>query len=325
MSARSEAARELALDHLDGRVSALLGALRQPIVAALAEVEARLDFATHEDVGALPEGLTRELHAVAARMRGLAATVRAGRARIDGLRVALYGAPNAGKSTLFNALVGDDRALVHAEPGTTRDVVEARTFAAGVTLTWLDTAGIRRIDAELGGAGRIEAAGIERAQATVATADIVIWLRDRSRPTEAIAAPRQGPPDRIVLRYWSKADLPENPARQRTDGFAEASTICANDPADIERLRADLRTATMRLSGQGVAAETVLTRTRHAAGLRTAAEALERAIAALQAGQPLELPAADLHDAADALSEVTGEIPPDDVLEQIFSSFCIGK
>lgn len=320
VSARSEAARALALEHLDGRTGALLRALREPVVAALAHAEARLDFAEHEDVGGLPEQLVVDIADVAARMRTLAATARAGRARIEGVRVALYGAPNAGKSTLFNGLIGDDRALVHHEPGTTRDVVQVHTTIDGLPLCWLDTAGIRE------GSGDVEFAGIQRANAAVATADIVLWLTDRSVATNGVRhgdvpPPPDGPADRVVLRYLSKADLRPDPSHTT----APHRPICAHRPADLLAITGDIVRAARTLTHPPVADGAVLARTRHAVALLCAATAIERAHVGLRQGLDLELIAADLRDAADALAEVTGEIAPDDVLDAVFSSFCIGK
>lgn len=329
VSARSDAARALALGHLDGRLSRTLAALRAPLIDALAELEARLDFASEEDVGDLDRGaLVASLRSVGGQMQALVGTARAGRLRLRGLRVALYGAPNAGKSTLFNALLQADRALVHAEPGTTRDLVEAPLELAGVAVTLVDTAGVRA------GAAEVETAGIDRARQAAQAADIALWLRDHSAPDPALAPP--GAP--VTIALWTKADRPAHveAAAERvleaTGGtagpspFAGAPLISALREADVAQVRALVAAAIRaQVAGPGRTDEVLLTRERHAGALHRAAEAVDRAILALHDDLPLEMCAADLRDAADALAEITGEIAPDDVLQAVFSRFCIGK
>ena len=311
VSARSEAGRKQALAHLDGRASDALAALRRPLIDAIADLEARLDFANEDDVDDLDrdhacDGLRR----LADQMTTLAATARAGQLRVRGARIALYGAPNAGKSTLFNALVGADRALVHHQPGTTRDVVEAEGLLGDLRVTWVDTAGVRTA------AGDVEAAGIARAHAAAAASDVVLWLVDGAVAHDPIDAliPPDGP---MVLRFSTKADLLGDARRPST-------TISAFRDADVQAVRQAVAAALATLDGCRADA-LVLTRGRQAAGLRLAAVATARGCEALRSGAPLELPVADLRDAIDAIDEVTGRIAPDDVLEAIFSRFCVGK
>lgn len=317
VSARSEAGRKQALAHLDGRASEALDTLRRPLIDALANLEARLDFATEEDVDDLDRDATcAALRTLGDQMSALAATARAGQVRVRGARVALYGAPNAGKSTLFNALLGADRALVHDQPGTTRDVVEAEGELGDLRITWVDTAGVR--DAE----GAVEAAGIERARAAAAASDVVLWLVDSSAE-DADAAELPAPDGPSIVRFATKADLSATGEGWATR-WAGRPSISALRANDVRVVRDAVTEALNRLQGvrsQGL----VLTRARQAAGLRVAAIATQRAALALGEDAPLELPVADLRDAVDALDEVTGKIAPDDVLSAIFSRFCIGK
>ena len=317
IAARSESARTLALSHLDGDLSQLLVELRDPMVAALAEVEARLDFDTEQDVAGLDRsGAAAMLAALADRMAALAGTARAGRVRLHGVRVVLVGAPNAGKSTLFNALVGSDRAIVHAEPGTTRDLIEVTGELAGVGITWIDSAGLRE------GADEVEADGVRRTQLALASADVVVWLADGSVTQPQFAAPEV--PNLFAVR--TKSDLPDHPWWRRHPRFATALAVSSTRGLGLEQLRAALAELIAGLGDeQTLGATMVLARDRQAAGLQRAAEACRRGVLALAQDMPLELAAADLRDAIDALAEVTGEIAPDDVLAAIFSRFCIGK
>ena len=316
ISARAESARQAALHALDGALSQALADLRAPLLFAIADIEARIDFAAEPHLAEVdrPE-LARKLAHLATRLRELLGTAEAGRIRLHGARVALYGAPNAGKSTLFNALVGADRALVDARPGTTRDTVEVQTAPDGVLVTWIDTAGLR--DAE----DPVEQAGRARAEAAAAHADVVIWLEDRSRPFSGLPAPQSAA---IVVRVLNKADLPAHPDWQQHADWQPAQTISAAHDRDVQPLRAAV-VAAVRQSAEGALGHVTLSRQRHVAAVQVGLAALDRAQLALQQHFPLELLAADLRDASLALDELTGAIVPDDVLDAVFSQFCIGK
>ena len=318
ISARAESARQSALAALDGRVGAAIAALRTPLVEALAEVEARLDFGVEDDVDTLDR---RALAASAARradeMEALAATADAGRLRLQGARVVLYGETNAGKSTLFNALCGDDRALVHDAPGTTRDLVEARVLWAGLEVVLVDTAGVRD------GAGPVEAAGIARSHRALQAADVVLWLRDATAALPGAAQPATQRPTlregATLLQLHSRADLaPDRAAPADVD-----LVVSAADLSSATRVRAAIEAVLRARLGAGD--DLVLLRERHASALRAAAEATRRAVEALHDDLPLEFVAADLRDAAGALDELIGTVVADEVLDIVFARFCIGK
>lgn len=316
ISARAESARQAALHALDGVLSAALAELRLPLLMAIADVEARIDFATEPHLAQLDRpALTARLAHLTTQLRQLLGTAEAGRIRLHGARVALYGAPNAGKSTLFNALCGADRALVDARPGTTRDTVEAQTAPDGVLVTWIDTAGLRD------GADPVERAGRARTETEAAHADVVIWLEDRAQPFSGLAAPQS---TATVLRVLNKADLPAHPDWQKQQDWQDVLTLSAARDRDVAPLRAAVVAAVQR-SAQGALGQVTLSRQRHVAAVQTALAALDRGNFALQQRFPLELLAADLRDVSLALDELTGAIVPDDVLDAVFSQFCIGK
>ena len=318
VSASTEAARTLATQHLDGQVSEAMRALRQPILAAMADVEARLDFATHEDVGEVPENLRQRLRETACELERIAATAQAGQLRMQGARVAIWGAPNAGKSTLFNALVGADKALVHDRPGTTRDALEAAGEAAGVRLMYVDLAGIRAADDE------VESAGIDRARQAVQAADVILWAHDNSEPPVDVPLP-SAPEHQQVIHLRTKRDLPESPEWTLHKGAERWPTITAMDKDDVVRVQTLIAKTVSALAEPVVQSDVILTRHRQANAMRRAAQSLGTALSLLDRDADLELAAADLREAADALYEVTGELAPDDILDVIFSQFCIGK
>jgi tRNA modification GTPase len=223
--------------------------------------------------------------------------------------VALVGAPNAGKSTLLNALAGEARAIVSPEPGTTRDVVEARLEVGGLELILQDTAGLRE------SAGAIESEGIARTRQVITRADVVLLVMDLTDPHEPdgdVLAELSAKP---VFTVWNKRDLAST--LPTTNNGVHA--ISALTGAGVETL---LQQVVQIVAGDGVERDDVLvTEARHHEALR-AADALERS--RLQLAQPTLL-AADLRDAVNALGEITGETIDEAVLDRIFSKFCIGK
>ena len=320
VSARSESARLAALDHLDGALGRRLLALRQPLLAILADLEARLDFGSEDGVGEVDRvQLIRTIAELAADIEALRATARAGRVRLHGARVVLFGAPNAGKSTLFNALCGAERALVDARPGTTRDTIEVLAAPEGVPLTWVDTAGVRDT------ADPVEAQGTARARAEAAHADVVLWLQDGAAPPCTLPDPGAGDSLPVVLDVCSKADQGAHPQVAAQPRWQAALRVSAHPGQGVAALQAAVVAAVRALAEPGRTNGVAITRERHAEGLRQASEALLRAGDALGEGLPLELVAADVRDAADALGEMTGAVVADDVLAAVFSRFCIGK
>lgn len=320
IAARTEVGREAALAHLDGALSRELEALRQPVLRLLAEVEARLDFSHEGEVGVLDRAHARALLvALQTRLDVLLAGARASRVRLRGARLALYGLPNAGKSTLFNALCGRQRALVDSRPGTTRDVLEAEAVLGGVLVTLVDTAGLRDTN------DPVEAAGTRLATEEARQADLVLWLHDASTSEPPPPAPRSLPGAReaIVLAVRTKADLAAQPAA--VAGFDPAALlVSAHTGQGMAALREAVDSA-LRGLAHSSGSEARALRSRHVAGLQTARQAADAALQALDTGLPLEFAAGDLREVATALGEVVGVLVPDDVLGAIFSQFCIGK
>jgi len=302
IEAASERAWRVAQAQLAGALTARVGALRARATQLVAELEACIDFPD--------EGLELvAAHEVAARARGigedsarLAATFQLGRALRDGIEVALVGPVNAGKSSLLNALVGRERALVAPEPGTTRDYVEARVEWDGVAVTVIDTAGER--DTE----GAIERRGIELGRERAASADVHVWVDEHGRGPDA-SGPRT-----IIVR--SKADL----------GGETAAGAIATSARTGEGLAA-LRARVLELAGVAGESEdaVVVTSERQRGLLERAATGMARAAAAMDARAPLEVATVDAREALVALGAITGEEVGEDVLDALFGRFCIGK
>jgi tRNA modification GTPase len=327
--AGSERAHRLALAQLAGELSARLAALAERVADAAAEVEARVDFA--EDVGGVevPDHVVGAIAGVRRDLAALLAGAAYGRALRSGVQVPIVGRPNVGKSSLFNALVGEPRAIVTALPGTTRDRVSETIEVAGIQVTLSDTAGLRETD------DPAESLGVAAAERAIESAAAVLWVVDASVPL--------GPADRAigarlgagpVLVALNKCDLPgaASPAAagaQLDGGAAEgrrrrAVAVSARTGRGLEGLLAAL--AELLGAGRGGApCEVVLANPRHAESLARAAAALGRAQEAARAGGPGEIVALELREGLAAIGRVTGRGADVDLLERIFSRFCIGK
>jgi tRNA modification GTPase len=320
--AESERAGDLALAQLAGALSRRIAALEERLTDAAAEVEARVDFA--EDVGGveIPAHVTAAIAEARRELDGLLAGAAWARAVREGVRVPIVGRPNAGKSSLFNALVGEDRAIVTPEPGTTRDRVSEKLELAGVVVTLSDTAGIREATSA------VEAEGVARARAALEGAAIVVWVVDGSVPflrDEAFAAGLEG---RRVVIVLSKSDLPVvvspgEVAASLAGAAADVVAVSCATGAGLGRLREVLADSLGAGAAGGLAG--AVANPRHADALERARAALERADRAAGIGEPGEIVAMELRDSLDALGEVTGRRASEELLERIFARFCVGK
>ena len=305
IEAETEGQRRQALRQLDGALSRQVAAWRAEAIDCLAAAEAALDFSDEGDVD--DAGLDAALFARAASLRGeIAAALRDGRRgeRLrEGFWVVLAGAPNAGKSTLLNALSRREAAIVSDVPGTTRDAIEVRLDLGGLPVFLVDTAGLRET------AEPVEIAGISRTRARIAAADLVLAL---APPGEA--PPALGAADVRTLAVRTKADLAAGP-------ITDALAVSAHTGAGLERLLDAIQAAAQAGLGAG---DALITRARHRAALERCVDHLGRLASAAGRGMP-ELAAEDLRLAVRALGEVGGHVGVEDVLDRLFSGFCIGK
>ncbi len=299
IDAQTEAQARQALRQLGGRLGRQVEAWRARLIGALADLEAALDFA---DEGDVPASLEARALGVLSEIAGeIAAALRdAGRGERlrEGFVVVLAGPPNAGKSSLLNAIARRDAAIVSEIPGTTRDAIEVACDLGGLPVTLVDTAGLRET------ADPVERVGIARTRARIDDADAVLWLD----PADAPAPPADGRP---YIHVHTKSDL---------GTAAGGLRVSALTGEGLSELLDHLQSLAAQAMGEG---DALVTRERHRRALERSGQAIERATAVI--GEHAELAAEDVRLALRALGEITGRVDVEDVLDRLFSSFCIGK
>ncbi len=322
IAASSAAQHRVAMNQLRGGYSAELRGLRKQLLELTALMELELDFSEEDVEFADRSRLRNLLDTACSHCRQLAESFRLGNAIRNGVPVAIVGAPNSGKSTLLNALLRDDRAIVSDVPGTTRDTVEETCVIEGVLFRFIDTAGIRTSEDE------VERLGIERTFRKISEAEIVLGVIDAADPQEVV--------DEAVELILGKVD----PKHQKLILLANKMDLHAGDDShsglDPESLTIEisaktgqgldeLRSALVARAGLASASGTLVTNARHAAALRAAAASLFAVSDGLDRHLPPALLPEDLRAALASLGTITGEITTDEVLGEIFSRFCIGK
>lgn len=314
--AGSDRAMTSAIRQMEGGVSAFVRTARQEIIALLSEIAAAVDFPDEIEEGETAQQVHARCGAIRARLLA-ACDVRAGRIEDEGLRVVLCGRPNAGKSSLLNALLGGERAIVTDIPGTTRDTLTESLQIDGLKICLTDTAGLR----ETGDA--VERIGVARARKALDEADVRVLVLDGSCAIgeEDRAALCGLSPHIVVL---SKGDLPPRLAPEDAeDEFpgAKVVSVCAPRGEGLDALR----TLLVSFAPMDGAESSMLSQARHVQAALHACDALLEARRAIETEMPLDVCAVDLSDALDALGEITGETMNEQVIDEVFSRFCVGK
>ncbi len=314
--ARTELALAAANEQLAGKLAVRVNRLRDDLMNALAHVEAHIDFPDEDIAPETHAGLLRRMAHAAEFMDELLRTAREGQILRRGIRAAIVGRPNAGKSSLLNQLLGRERAIVSSLAGTTRDTVEETANVRGIPVVFVDTAGLREAQ------DSIEAEGVKRSRAALETAELILHVVDQaeslSPEDERLGIELAGRPRLVV---GNKADLPS--ALQVPDHWKVIPVACTSG-AGVEALKDAI--AALVWSGAIAGEHHQLTvNARHAEALRRALEALVRARDGLAAGESLELVACDLRTATGAVGEIVGKTTTDDLLDSIFGQFCLGK
>jgi tRNA modification GTPase len=309
--AKTDLALRSATEQLEGRLGAQIGKIRDELVELLAHINASIDFPEEGITPDEGETLRARLDSVRQQIAALLATADQGRILREGVRVVIYGATNAGKSSLLNRLLGYDRVIVSDTHGTTRDTIEETVNLDGIPIRLLDTAGLRTSASEL------EREGIARTEKSLQLADLCLHIADRNAPKPAHFEERNRDSNEIVV--LNKSDLPEN-----------------SDWKDFHALRISCRTGEglqelqkeilCRITQQNLKPESTLAiNARHSDCLRRALESCDRAAEAQANGLSQEYAAIHLDEALRAVGEVIGVVDVEQILDSVFSQFCIGK
>jgi tRNA modification GTPase len=333
ITSQTDAGRRLALRQLGGDLSSRIQRARDAATGALVRIEASIDFPEDEVPPPDPVELATLIGEARGEVERLLAGAGQGRVLRDGLRVALVGRPNVGKSSLLNMLLGAERAIVTPIAGTTRDTIEEYANVGGAPVHLVDTAGLTPSD------DPIERIGVERSRAAARSADLLLLVLDGSSPltpldtavaTElrelATASDRQDASVPPVVLVLNKSDLtaayPVEEARELWPGapVVRCSALSKEETLPLERALAEVA-----LSGGAQAGEVLVTSARHADALRRASAHLREAAGTLAEDLPLDFVSIDLRAAIETLGEITGETASADLLDRIFAEFCIGK
>ena len=315
IAAQTKAEKDLALTQLRGGISSELANLRERLLTITSLIELELDFADHEELEFADRSQLHELaREIDTTITQLVTSFKTGNAIKQGIPVAIIGAPNVGKSTLLNALLGEERAIVSDIQGTTRDTVEDTLILGGMLFRFIDTAGMRETQ------DTIENMGIQRSRLAAQRAMVIIHLLDATHPVDTLAE-LEGLEDKKIIHVYNKADLLGDEAirllgdKARISISAKQGDISALKQLllDYAREQYDLRNAV------------TISSTRHYEALLKAQAAIQRVIYGLAMQLSGEFLSMDLQDCLAALGEITGQITSQEVLNNIFSKFCIGK
>lgn len=337
ISAQTEAGQRLAMQQLAGRVSSQVQDARHAILSVIARIEASIDFPEEDIPIPQPDELSPLITRAQEKIAALLDGAEQGRLYRQGLRTAIIGRPNVGKSSLLNALLRTERAIVTSIAGTTRDTVEEVVNLRGIPLYLIDTAGITPTD------DPVEQIGVQRSRAAADTAEVVLFVCDASEPLNThdrqvadelralgfgnAEGQTDGTHRRELLVVINKIDQPQRLEQEEVQQLwpgavmVRTSLLTGIGLSELEGALVNMVLAGRTASGSDV----LITSVRHQNALRTSAEHLRASLHALEQGLPLDFVSIDLQAACDALGEVTGETASADLLDQIFSEFCIGK
>lgn len=318
--ARTRKAVDLALNQAKGQLAQWVDEVREELLDILVQVEAAIDF-PEEDIEVVQrQELNTQISSLREKIDAIVESYEWGKLYKNGARVCICGRPNVGKSSLLNALLGEDRVIVTPVPGTTRDVVEDSMNLKGLPVVLWDTAGLRETD------DNVEQIGVRRARVHIEKADAVIIVLDGSEAiTEEDIRLLREVHGRNTLVVINKKDLREQVSATQLGGLIDSRavfSVSARSGEGVNELKGKLRELLLRTDAEP---PIVLTNERHRSSLISGARALTAAMASVADSQPLEMTAVCLQDVRESLEEIVGTVVNDDILERIFSKFCIGK
>ena len=314
VQAQTGRAHEMALDRLSGTVEAEINAIKHALVRVSATIAVQIDY-PEDDTGEIPFPLETVTDATR-RLQALSESYRTGRLYQEGVRVAIAGRPNAGKSSLFNHFLRQDRSIVSETPGTTRDYIESALDLQGIPARIFDTAGLRQTEES------VEGEGIARTTRVVEQADLVLYLIDGTVGVDREDANWLERPDlkARIIPVWTKTDLPG--CQDAPAGFLPLSIRAATGFAELTGIMFERITSGSGGAGSGAV---IIDSQRQKNLIDRALEALREVIRGVQDGMPVDAISLDAGEALRALGEITGEVTSADILDEVFGTFCLGK
>ena len=317
---KTEKSLSLSLDQLRGDLKDQILHLKKLLLDVVAHINVVLDYPEEGIDDPLPKGLVNNLKEVLETSDRLSASYNQGKMIKEGVKTAIVGKPNVGKSSLLNSLLKEERAIVTHIPGTTRDVIEEIVNIKGVPLILVDTAGIRNTE------DFIENLGVKKSEKLLKDSDLILFVVDGSRELSKedirVHNSIQG---KRVIGILNKIDIEQKIDLSKLDKIDKWIKISAKDNIGIAQMEEEIYSYIVSGEVEDSSETLVITNIRHRSALVKTKEAIENIFETINIGLPMDLIAVDLKEALDALSEVTGEISSEDVLDHIFSNFCVGK
>ena len=313
ISARSEMSHKAAISQLSGRLATLLGTCSNDLLNMLAAIEMAIDYPEHEEAEIVAEDVRAGLENILTQIEKLLATATQGKLIREGIKTAIIGRPNVGKSSLLNALMGQERAIVTHVAGTTRDVLRETIKIGDIFLTIADTAGIRDTD------DIVESQGVARSIKEGEEADLVLFVLDGSQELDK-ALPCQSQWQNVIT-IINKSDLPQKIDLEKIQ--PPFAAISAKNNIGIDELSDKIKEI-FKINNMQYSQD-IVTNTRHINLLKAAKGSINAAINAINAGIFIDLAAIDIQDAYAAIGEITGAVVDEELIDRIFSEFCLGK
>ncbi len=322
IDAKTEQSLEVAVNQLDGTLSKYIRALRDELIAMIAHLEVTIDYPEEDIEEVSAQEVRTGLEPILEKMDTLLATAQRGKLLRDGVMVSIIGRPNAGKSSLMNALLREDRAIVTNIPGTTRDSIEEFLTIQGIPVRLIDTAGIRETE------DIVESMGVTKARQYLDKADVVVLVIDGSKPLE--------PEERELLQlitnrpsmiFLNKADQGHCITKEEIAALGTFTKIVSISAAQGEGMEEMAQVITSLVQGGSVQAshEAMLSNVRHITLMEQAKASLDQSILAIDSGMPIDLIVTDIRAAWELLGDITGESLRESMVDELFKRFCLGK
>ena len=323
IAAETRLQRVVAIEHLEGHLSKIVRKIEQDLLSILSFIEVSIDFSEENMPVYDREDAVVKLEKIASKLDDLISSEAAGRNLRQGIRITILGPRNAGKSSLYNALIGEERAIVSSVPGTTRDLLRERIHIGGFTFYLEDTAGLADTGCE------VEAKGISLGREAASKAEIVLFVIDGSVPFEKAVRTEllKIGPDKTIL-VVNKLDLPKKVKRRELEGLVGDERIVevsALEGKGLDELRNIVYEHTAKKGASRIGTERVAVNARQGAALKEARDGVVNAVKRLEEGSPDEIVSVEVRSAIDACGKVTGRSVSEDLLDVIFNRFCVGK